>query len=81
MKLPKPATTVMLESIVEAQTVTLVPMVQLDTKTMLQKVDRVCPVFPVNFKMKMARRRATIAQWGLLEKETMRPNANDATQV
>jgi hypothetical protein len=35
----------MLESIVVAQTVTLVPIVQLDTKTMLQKVDRVCPVY------------------------------------
>ena len=45
MKLPKPATTVMLESIVAAQTVTLVPIVQLDTKTMLLKVDHVCPVY------------------------------------
>jgi hypothetical protein len=58
MKLPKPATTVVLESIVVAQTVTLAPIVQLDTKTMLQKVDRVCLVFPVNFKMKMANNRA-----------------------
>jgi len=45
MKLPKPATNVMLENIVVAQTVTLVPIVQLDTKTMLQKVDHVCPVY------------------------------------
>jgi len=62
MKLPKPATTVMLESIVAAQTVTLVPIVQLDTKVMLQKVDHVCPVFPVNFKMKMERHRAKNVQ-------------------
>ena len=62
MKLPKPATTVMLESIVVAQTVTLVPIVQLDTKTMLQKVDRVCLVFPVNFKMKRAKNRANNVQ-------------------
>jgi hypothetical protein len=58
MKLPKPATTVMLESIVVAQTVTLALIVQLDTKVMLQKVDRVCLVFPVNFKMKRANNRA-----------------------
>jgi len=62
MKLPKLATTVMLESIVVAQTITLVPIVQLDTKTMLQKVDHVCPVFLVNFKMKMARHRAKNVQ-------------------
>jgi hypothetical protein len=58
MKLPKPATTVMLESIVVAQTVTLALIVQLDTKVMLPKVDRVCLVFPVNFKMKRANNRA-----------------------
>jgi hypothetical protein len=48
----------MLESIVVAQTVTLALIVQLDTKVMLQKVDRVCLVFPVNFKMKRANNRA-----------------------
>jgi hypothetical protein len=45
MKLPKPATTVMQESIVVAQIVTLALIVQLDTKTMLLKVDRVCRVY------------------------------------
>jgi hypothetical protein len=81
MKLPKPATTVMLESIVVAQTVTLVPIVQLDTKTMLPKVDHVCPVFPVNFKTKMAKNRANNVQRTPKVKTHLRPVVNRVVLV
>ena len=45
MTSPKLAMIVLQESIVVAQTITLVPIVQLDTQTMLPKVDHVCPVY------------------------------------
>jgi hypothetical protein len=75
MKLPKPATTVMLESIVVAQTVTLARIVQLDTKTMLQKVDRVCPVYLDKINPQQVKHPATIVPLIRLVKTQIRLNA------
>jgi hypothetical protein len=41
----------------------------------------VCRAYLEKNKATQGKHPATIAQWGLLEKETMRPNANDANPV
>ena len=72
---PKPATNVMQEHIVVAQTVTLVLIVQLDTKTMLQKVDHVCPVFLDKNNPLQVKHPATIVPLIRSVKVHPRPNA------